>query len=142
MVALMAIYGAYSENVHAYFYVSSNAWKEIRLFVKASRFPDNLLQRLHRLKMKHQMKPGSFCMVDVDHIRMDRFLEIERECRQKNITLLTHGYSDSTPKHDVAKMIRERGEKILKGEVQADDTFVFLPDASGKPTTGTNKVRR
>ena len=78
------------------------------------------------------------------HIRMERFLEIGDECKRnkrKNIMLLTHGYADSTPKHDVAKMIRERGEKRLKEEIQADDTFVFFEDVEGKPTTGTNKVK-
>ena len=80
-------------------------------------------------------------MVDVDHIKMERFLEIEEECKRNDVVLLTLGYADSTPKHDVAKMIRERGEKILKGEVQDDETFVFFEDVEGKPTTGTNKVK-
>ena len=143
MVALMVILEVFhNKNLHGYFYVSSNMWREIRSEVKQMGFPDELLSRLHRLRQRHKMKPGSVCMVDVDHIPMKRLLEIEEECKRQNISLMTHAYADSSPKHEVAKMIRERGEKILKGEIQADDTFVAFEDVEGKPTTGTNKVRR
>ena len=142
MIALMVVLEVFrNKNTHGYFYVSSNMWREIRSDVKKMGFPDELMYRLHRLKPKHKMKPGSICMVDVDHIQMERFLEIEDECKRQNIMLMTHGYADSTPKHDVAKMIRERGGKILKDEIQADDTFVFFEDVEGKPTSGTNKVK-
>lgn len=41
MVVQMVITRAFHENVHAYFYVSSNMWREIRSFVVARIFWDD-----------------------------------------------------------------------------------------------------
>ena len=84
MVALMVILEVFhNKGIHGYFYVSSNLWREIRSDVQKMGFPAELMSRLHRLRPKHKMKPGSICMVDVDHIQMERFLEIEEECKRQ-----------------------------------------------------------